>query len=150
MTRLSRQDLRDFAQILVLANTPLSLFKGLTACPGMNKLRKAPPQELLEYYDRITARAQRSEFSMSLAYAVLCAILLHAREATMPVVDSSRLLWGDKIRDFLARSTSATNRFDVQPSFKPTIKIESSASSSTTSRILDPRGRPMIWRDEDD
>jgi len=41
--------------------------------------------DLLQRYDEVTARPKRNAYIMGLAYAILCAILLHARE------------WSDKI-----------------------------------------------------
>jgi hypothetical protein len=65
--KLAKSDLRDFARVLILANTPLSLFKGIVRCAGMDKLRKWSTTELIEYYDYITARAERSEVAAGLA-----------------------------------------------------------------------------------
>ncbi|MFZ0970568.1 MAG: hypothetical protein WAN13_20015 [Candidatus Acidiferrales bacterium] len=92
--KLARIDLIEFAQVLVLANTPLSLFRGMVQCGGMQKLRRYPAADLTAYYDGVTARAGRSEIVAGLAYAVLCAIILLAREAPNIQVDAARLQWG--------------------------------------------------------
>jgi len=139
---LLRHELKEFAQVLVLANTPLSLFQGLTHCSGMGKLRECSPQALSDYYNRITARARRSEFVVALAYAVLSAILLHAREGNRTSIDASRLLWGEQIRDYLERSTVITQQHFLSPSTEPKIRAMSSVSAST-SVILGPDGQPF-------
>ena len=151
MTRLSRYQLREFAQVLVLANTPLSLFRGLIRCSAMEKLLKCSPQELLDYYDRITARPRRSETVMALAYAVLSAILLHARDANRVPVDASRLLWGEQIREHLSHAVVNTQSFTVSsPQPSATIQVVGSTSANRSAGLLGPDGSAVIWRNDDD
>jgi hypothetical protein len=148
VTRLSRKDLREFAQIFVLANTPISLFKGLTRCNAMDKLRKCPANELVEYYDYVTARARRSEIVVALMYAVLFAILLLARGANPFPVDVKRLLWGERVREYLKRSTVGTTSVIVLPTDPVTRVVGSSSVSSAIGGLLGPDGRPLVRRHE--
>jgi hypothetical protein len=151
MIRLSRTELKELAQILVLANTPRSLYGGLVNSAGMTKLRACSTADLLDYYNQITARARRSEFVIALSYAVLCAILLHAREGERIAVDASRLDWGENIADYLKSSTVPTRQIVINPSQrKPAIRIEGSgvAPASPTGQLVNLHGRP--WRDRND
>jgi hypothetical protein len=149
VTKLSKTDLHDLLEVFFLANTPRSLFVGMNRCDAMRKLRKCQARELLEYYDNITARAERSELVVSLAYAVLCAILLRAQDGDRVAVDSTRLLWGDQIRLHLERSLVPTNT--VMASHTPTTSLVSSISSPSNlpAGLVGPDGRPAAsWRNE--
>src|SRR5689334_16878642 len=108
---IPKSDLMDFARVVVLANTPLSLFNGMVRCAGMDKLRKWSSHELVAYYDKVTARpGQRTEIVAGLAYAVLCAIILQNCESANITVDASRLHWGAHIWEFMSRSNIQTTR----------------------------------------
>jgi hypothetical protein len=140
---LAKSDLRDFARVLILANTPLSLFKGIVRCAGMDKLRKSSTAELVEYYDYITARAERSEVAAGLAYAILSAIVLHARTEPHIYIDASRLRWGSRIWDFMRASNIGTDYVNAPFSTK---QPEISVTNSPTARALlfGADGRPLI------
>jgi hypothetical protein len=145
MIRLSKNDLVDFASVVVLANTPLSLFKGMVECSGMKKLRKCPPLDLITYYDYVTARRGRStEVVAGLAYAVLCALILHKRESSEIRVDASRLQWGERIWEFMSRTNIGTSRITLTTS-TPAPKISSfgSPSAKPTIPLYGPDGRPL-------
>lgn len=143
MKELSKSDIEELALVFVLANTPASLVRGMNRCSAMTKLRQWSADELVRYYDRITARAKRSEFVVSLAYAVLCALMLRVRDGVRVNVDASRLLWGEYIAQIVTRSGVPTGRFDVSiPLAKPTVLVSSSVSSNTPL-ILGPDGRPL-------
>jgi hypothetical protein len=148
MIRLNRNQLLEIAQVLVLANTPLALFKGLVRSSAVQILRaKCSPEELVEYYDSITARARRTEIVMALAYAVLSAILLRARDAKEIHVDATRLLWGEQIRDYVARVAVSTNVVQiVQKTPSPRVHAVSSSSEDTPISLVDPHGQPLSWR----
>jgi hypothetical protein len=108
---LSKSELVDFARVVVLANTPLSLFSGMVECSGMQKLRKCSTVDLITYYDHVTARrGRRTEVVAGLAYAVLCALILHKRESPQIQVDASRLHWGERIWEFMNRTNIGTGR----------------------------------------
>ena len=141
--KLSKTDLIDFARILILANTPLSLFKGMVRCPGMDKLRAYPATELIAYYDRLTARARRSEFTAALAYALLCAVVLHARETRDIQIDPSRLQWGAQIWEFMTQSTIITNYIDIKPTIRqPQISAQNLPSANT--RLFGPDNQQLF------
>jgi hypothetical protein len=138
--KLSISDIRELAFTLTVANTPLSLLRGMRASAGMRKLSKCSAAELSEYYDRVTARAERSEFTMALAYALLIAIVLRGvEEGDRVAVDSGRLLWGAQIRLYLERSVIATDVISC-PTPEPKIAIDNSAPSS--SGLVGWDGRP--------
>ena len=140
--RLTKTDLIEFAQTLVFANTPLSLFKGMIGCSGMQKLRKYQISELIEYYDWITARGKRTEIVVGLAYAVLCALVLHARDTRGVHFDSSRLQWGERIWKFMERSTIATGRVTLDTSVQePKISVVSSRPGETPGLLYGPDGQ---------
>jgi len=146
--RLTKSDLIEFAQVAVLANTPLSLFKGMVRCAGMTKLRKASIADLTALYDSVTARAGRSEFVVGLAYAVLCAIVLHARETPQITVDASRLNWGKSIWDFMKRAHIGTDNVDLKAPQQPTISSQSSPSTETRVSLYGADGQPISWRNQ--
>lgn len=141
--KLTKTDLNDFARTAVLANTPLSLLKGLIQCAGMNRLRACPIGDLIEYYDRLTARADRTEIVVGLAYAVLCAVVLHARDAGAVQVDAARLQWGNQIWEFAGRARIGTNLV-VSTQSMPRPEIAALTSPSTETRFLyGPDNRPL-------
>jgi hypothetical protein len=146
MTKLTKSELFEFAQVFILANTPLSLFNGLIRCAGMQKLRKNSEDVLLRYYDHITGRAERNEIVLALAYAVLCALVLRTREIGSLEVDASRLQWGQRIWDFMKRSDSGTGGLGISARQAPTITASNSPSGETRF-ILGPDGLPALsWR----
>lgn len=149
MTKLTKSDLIEFARTTVLANTPLSLFKGLVQSAGMDRLRKWSAEELLACYDRVTARAGHSEVVVGFAYAVLCAIVLHGRENPNIRTDPSRLFWGPAIWGFMMKANIPTSQI-IHPSLAqpPTITVSSSSGQPATSRLLGADGRPLLagWR----
>ena len=146
MIRLGRLDLRELTRVLVVANTPLSLFKGLSRCSAMEKLRKQPAAELVEYYERLTSRPKRSELVIGLAYVLLSAILLDQRDSGRKInIDASRLHWGPQIREHLERFIVSTERISAYQ--QPTISVVDSASAYTSGQVLGPDGRPAAtWR----
>lgn len=150
MIALSRSDLMDFARVVVLANTPRSLFAGMADCSGMDKLRKCSSDELIEYYDHITARAgRRNELVAGLAYAVLCAIVLQRRDTPTLRVDPARLQWGQRIWDFMDRANIGTQRIVIPATefaVAPKVAVVSSASVDTRVALYGADGQPMPGR----
>ena len=133
MTKLTRAELLEFAQIVILANTPISLFRGMERSAGMNALRKTPLPKLIAYYDHITARAKRSEIVIGLAYAILSAIIVQGKSFNHPDVDGTRLQWGAQIQDFMKRAYVGTQSTIILTDFpRPTV---SSVGSPADSRV---------------
>lgn len=147
MTKLSKTELGEILTTFFLANTPVSLFGGMSRCEGMRKLRKSSAADLSEYYDRITARPERSELVIALAYAVLTAILLRASDGDRVTVDGTRLLWGERIQAHAERSLIPSMVVSTSNA-PPEIRSVSSPSASVgASGLLGPDGRPAtLWR----
>lgn len=140
MNQLSIPDFRECAMVLALANTPLSLLRGIIRATAMQKLRQWDSVRLLRSYDYLTARSERNEYSIGSAYAILVASLLRLREGERIAIDASRLLWGNTLRDHLERSTIPTNRLDLHvPTKQPDIKVQTSSGPI----ILGSDGRPF-------
>jgi hypothetical protein len=140
MIRLRRGDLREMAEIYIVANTPRSLFDGLLICGGVDEMRrKATPSELSEYFDKITSRAKRTEISMSLAYGVLIALILNRQELSRPEnIDPSRLQWGTQIQGIANAVNTPTQIIEAKaavPESKVTI------TSTPGASLILPRGR---------
>lgn len=147
MTRLSKTELEEILTTFFLANTPVSLFRGMSRCEGMGKLRKCSAVDLSEYYDRITARAERSELVVALAYAVLSAILIRASEGDRVPVDATRLLWGDRIQAHVQRSWVPSTVVSAANAPAQVHSISSPGATVGTSGLLGPDGRPVgVWR----
>src|SRR4051794_24455962 len=124
MIRLSKTQIEEIAQVMVIANTPLSLLRGYERSSAIASLIKQNPEELVGYYDRITARASRTEVAVAIAYAMLIAILIKARDKEQPPVDASRLLWGERIQKRLAMETrTQVFNLDQGPSLWPDSSI---------------------------
>jgi len=147
--KLAISDLRELALVFALANTPLSLLRGMRKTSAVEKLRQYSAAELAEYYDHITARPGRSEFVMALAYAVLCAILLRAQQGDAVAVDATRLLWGERMREHLEGALTTTTRTVLSGDVKPEVRQARSLSSPTriASGLFGPDGQPVVsWR----
>jgi hypothetical protein len=129
MVKISKQELRELATVLVVANTPNSLYEGLVDCSATKKLIKQMDQaDSLSYYDKITSRAKRNEIVIALAYAVLISILRNKNGLIQP--DVSRLDWGAEILEFekSADRKPAIFTFDATP--KHSIGISTSIAST--------------------
>jgi hypothetical protein len=115
MIRLSRRELLEMATVYVVANTPRSLFQGLLHCQAVDRMRReASPEELLAYYDHITARADRSEIVMGLAYGVLMGNVLNTNNRRGHVrIDASRLSWGQHIEQIAQSINPSTQILSV-------------------------------------
>jgi hypothetical protein len=140
MTHLTRRDLRYFARMLMLANTPASLLHGLRSADAMSNLVRSDPIELAQFYDRITARAKRTEIELSLAYATLVAALLNAAP---PQLDASRLAWGEDIAEILRKGGATSQRVILDATPKPQVTTRQFAANVPT--IILPGG--PSWSD---
>lgn len=145
---LSKQQLRELARIFILANTPISFFNSLVRCSAMENLRRAPPAVLMEYFDELTTRARRTDLLIALAYAVLTAILLRARDAQYVPVQASRLHWGERIRVYAQQTTVGTHVLSAEALRpQPTVRIIGSPSENIRGIVLDVDGNPINWRE---
>lgn len=138
---LKKSDLADFAEVIVLANTPLSLFFGMVRTSAMERLRSLPTEDLVAYFDYVTARAKRNEYVVGLAYAVLCALAVQLRDHPV-IVDPSRLEWGPSIWEFIARTNIPTGRVQIH-SAEAKISPLGAPSVDTIFPVLDAFGRPL-------
>ena len=136
MIKLTRNDLKELAQTYMLANTPRSLFGGLLQCSAVHKLKRSEcnKPELKAYFETITAKARRSEYVMSLAYAVAVALLTKDISLEEGEIDFSRLDWGEQFQDYAYHTSSSVIITDI--SAFPPQKIET--SSTPTSNIVLP------------
>lgn len=143
MTRLSRTELSEIGQIVMLANTPLSLYEALVSTTAVRKLTGDSPVDLSEAYDRITAKGPHSEIGAALAYAILTAILLQGREGKLTRVDETRLKWGEEIANYFKRSTivTTTTTIPTEPDERWPSVITS--DSSPSRGIVGWDGRPL-------
>ena len=145
MIKLSKSDIVEFAQIFMLANTPLSLFNGMLRCAGMDKLRRATAQELTAKYDQLTAKAERSEVVAALAYAILCGMVVLSRTSPEIDADASRLQWGTAIWEFKKRSEVGTSLIILPSQNNPPPRVSTSSSPSNDQRftLYDAAGHPL-------
>jgi hypothetical protein len=142
MTRISRNELAEIANTLVVANTPISLLMGLQRSAATEKLRQWTLEELTEYYDYLTARPRQTEIVVALAYAILGAIFLRGRTGDDTPIDPSRLHWGEQIRKFISMTAINTNISQTQQII-PAAQV--SATRSTPSPLLyGPDERPLV------
>jgi len=136
MIRLNRAELRKLARPVVLANTPASLFKALSASPTVAQLgREMGPDALAAYFDRITARGRWTEIELGLAYGVLLAVLLTYGRGDL--VDLTRLRWGPAFAD-LARKEGRANSMLIVPAASTHVEVDASPSSSLLTALADP------------
>lgn len=105
---LTRGDLAEVADAVLLANTPASLLGAIRRSAAVQCLAsELGPMALSEYYDKITARHRRSAIVLGLAYAALVAAF--SRGETIDV-DASRLRWGETIRELMSATLGVTNQ----------------------------------------
>jgi hypothetical protein len=128
MIHISRTELRNLAEIYILANTPYSLLKSLKSHPLVERLFKdCTVEELKKYYDYVTARARRDEIVMALAYSTLIALLLKfntSAQFSMLDIDSARLPWGDEIRRRIEFITASSSVITIESTPKPKVRIQ--------------------------
>ena len=125
MISMSLSELRKLSEIILLTNTPLSLFEALTRSGPVIRMREeASVNVLQQYFDSITARGRRSQTVLALAYATLVAMSTHPAGGHVPET-IERLTWGKAMRDFATNSGISTTRILINPSSRPTIRVES-------------------------
>jgi len=148
MIQLTRSELRQLAQTFILANTPASLLNGILRSSATTKLKVCRPEELSDYYDRITARAGRTEIVIALAYAVLFAILAKARDPKNAPVDVTRLKWGEQIKVYLSFKPVTNTQLIVIPG-EPTPSVQTFQSPGATLKLVGANGQQLTWRNND-
>jgi len=138
--QITEGELEEFARVYLFANTPTSLVNGMVRCSGMSKLRRSDVADLSAEFDELTARSDRTERIVSLAYAVLCALAERA-DASKEKVNAARLRWGPPIWNRARRtyiSTDITN-IKMPPLPEQRVVVRDSPSSPL---ILGPDGKP--------
>lgn len=110
---ISRSDLLEAAHLLVLANTPASLFSHLKRTSLVAKLKRCDSMWLERQFDRATAKHFRSETTLAFAYALLVASLLRD---TRNSLDPSRLKWGEQMAKLEQESGSTSSRLIITTS----------------------------------
>lgn len=132
MTKLTREDLRSLARVVILANTAPSLYRGLLDTQIIPLLKRGSSvAELSNYYDRVTSRAKRTEIELGIAYALLIALLTH--EDGAPTPDSARLKWGPAIAELITRSTAATQSIVITDGPRAASVTQEQSASSRSS-----------------
>jgi len=104
-----RNELRQLAEVFVIANTPRSLYTEILATGYVNRVLKTYSiDNLLALYSRVTAKPNRSEVTAAFLYLLLISIY-KSGSSKMNEADSSCLDWGPLIQT-LAQSNSASSQ----------------------------------------
>lgn len=153
MIIIRRKELMSVVKSFVIANTPYSLYRELSTNPVISRVRDGCSlQELLRYYDYVTARGSRTEVSMGLAYLVFVAAnmkLLESGQLLRSQIDVSRLRWGKVIQEYMQMRGGNTQTFLISG-------ISPTQISSTESPGVDAEadrfdlGIQYLWRPEHD
>jgi hypothetical protein len=123
--------------VFVLANTPYSLCHAFAESDVVYRLiAECSVTEMERYYDKITARARRTELEVALGYALLIAIL--SSETPHGELDSSRLRWGNDIEDFLMKSGRATQSLIIEASTPRPVISEQQDTRVASGLIIRP------------
>ncbi len=129
MIRLDRKELLDLASNVILANTPYSLYHAIVKTSAFGRMkRECSPQQLEQYYDKITERPRRTEIELGITYCVLLVLL--TADNFPNAIDASRLLWGEAIKELIQKSGRATQSIIIAPSVaRPTLLHQQSPGS---------------------
>lgn len=143
--RLRKSELVEMATVLIVANTPRSLYEGLLRTRAVDRLRnECPLKDLTAYYDAITARADRSEIAVALAYACLLGIWMHRDNTDFGIKpDASRLSWGIQFESIATASTPRTQIIDVASTPRPRVEVSNRGSNLT---IVPASQRGSDWK----
>jgi hypothetical protein len=139
MTKLSKSQIQEATNIYLLANTPKSMLRAMLKSSAVDKLRRdCSPEDLLEYYNRITTKAKRSPFIVALAYATLIALLVKS-PSNDQYPDPTFLQWGSVIESHLKQQFGSTSSVIIMPNTpQPTVRLVSLTgmplSNSTITR----------------
>lgn len=108
MIKVPKSIIEEATNIYILANTPKSLFRGLLKSALVERLKhNCSVNELLSYYNRVTAKGNRSPFVAAMAYSTLIALFAKAPPKDI-APDASFLQWGTDIEGFAQQSMGAT------------------------------------------
>lgn len=137
MIKVNRRQLLELATIYMVANTPISLFRGLLGNDVvLSLINDIPRAQLLAYFDRITARAKRNEFTLALAYGVLVAIVCSRDRSNWEEnPDFDRLSWGRDIFDFASKNRSANAVQSIQMPQMP-VSLDGGGIKTTGSILI--------------
>ena len=102
--------------------------------------RECGPGELADYYDYISARADRDELVMALAYGVLVSLLTHPkRTSNDPAPDVTRLQWGPQV-EAIPRNLGPTGSIIDMSAVVPRTGVETLIGAGSTMIVTaDPR-----------
>ena len=115
MKKLPKSKLRELATIFIVANTPISLTRGMLRSDAVDILRKDCTEvELLEYYNQVMVKGNRSPFVAALAYATLIA-LLTKNPSKEQYPDVSCLQWGKQVEAYMRENFGNTQSLIITP-----------------------------------
>ncbi len=124
---ISDGQVRDFASVYLVSNTPAYLYRHLRALPAVQQLAcENDLSDLVSGFADIAARADRSAEDAALAYACLVAMsCLDRAPATQALLslDASALPWGGQVRDICVAKTPVFHASSVQGSTHPTAQL---------------------------
>lgn len=134
MKPLTRRDLSDIGMAMIIANTPASLFHQIRRLPAMGLLKTWPAESLSNLYQKLTARARRTEIEVGLAYAVLIAAVLSPQPVEL---DSRCMEWGRVIQDLAEQNKMTETVVHTSATVPPVISIH---NTTPGGRIILGRG----------
>ncbi len=116
MIKISRDELRSIAMIYVLANTPRSLYEGIVQTGLVDKMKESCSKDyLLEYYNKISTRGNRSEISTSLTYTVLISFLTLTNFLDEELqINLERLKWGNYLKELIINTGSSSTNVEIK------------------------------------
>lgn len=138
--KILKSELTEVGTIFLLANTPLSLWDALLKTSTVDKLRMVQTAELVEYWNKLSTRADRTAVSMGLCYSVLIGLLLSKLDTSTGKVDPSRLVWGTDFEE-IAKSNGPANQVflftgDAAWAQQAPAVFNGSVRSNSTSSII--------------
>lgn len=138
MIALARHEIRQLAMLVMLANTPQSLYLALSRDPVVDRLVGSVTYDhLADYFESITARGRTSDLALGIAYAVAVALLTHGTRSAREI-PFHRLLWGKEFRQLARLGGTVSNVSDVYaPQYQAT-KTDVTSSPSSGLIILSP------------
>ena len=133
MINLPKAYLQEITNVAILANTPKSLLNGMLRTSAVREMRAlCTPPDLLEYYKKITVKADRSPFVAALAYATLIALLMQAPEKRF-YPDASCLRWGEMIEKSIEQRFGTVQSTVISDMQKPALTFTSGTGTTTVA-----------------
>jgi hypothetical protein len=131
MIKLSRAELFELAGAFLIANTPASLYESLLSTSALARLREeVSSDELLVYFDFLTARTKRTAIVIALAYAAIIAFASKRVPLGGGDIDVSRLNWGNILLQTARARNPPTSATVIQLGNQPVVKSGSSPNST--------------------